>query len=96
MSERIENLKRAVEKACSCKARHLRTRAITEGFEGDHVWDGVVEVFKLDGHPRAKRCYAFLFAEDGKTVLKTVMGVSPVNSVLSAVRMAIAGKAQEK
>jgi len=75
VSERIENLKRAVEKACSCKARHLRSSAIIEGFEGEHLWDGVVEVFELDGHPRAKQCYAFLFAEDGKTLIKTVIEV---------------------
>ena len=96
MSEAIEKFRQAVEKACSCKARHLRSRVITEGFEGDHIWDGVVEVFELDGHPRAKRCYAFLLVEDGKAVIKTVMGVSQVNSALSAVRMAIAGNAQEK
>ena len=96
MSERIDNLKRAVEKACGCKARHSRSAAVIEGFEGEHVWDGVVEVFDLEGHLRAKQAYAFLFAEDGRTVIKTVLGVSPVKSELDAVRVAIAGKAREK
>lgn len=96
MSERIENLKRAVEKTCNCRAVHRGSSAVLEGFEGEYIWDGVVEVFELYGHRRAKQCYAFLFSENGKAVIKTVLGVPPVNSALDAVRVAIGGKAGEK
>ena len=96
MSERIDNLKNAVEKACGCKVRHARSSAVIEGFEGEHIWDGVVEVFDLEGHSRAKQCYAFLFAEDGHSVIKTVLGVPPVKSELDALRIAIAGRARKK
>ncbi len=48
-----------------------------EGFEGQVVWDGIVEVFDLVGHPKAKRCYAFYFVEDnGQKVIKTILGIS--------------------
>jgi hypothetical protein len=96
VSDRIGQFKRAVEKACGCKVKHNRSGAVVEGFEGEQVWDGVIEVFDLDSHPKAKQCYAFLFAEDGTTVIKIVLGVPPVESELDAVRMAIAGKALEK
>jgi hypothetical protein len=96
VSERIEKLKHAVEKACRCKAIHARSSTVIEGIEGEHVWDGLVEVFDLEGHFRAKQCYAFLFAEDGHSVIKTVLGVQSIKSELDAVRMAIASKAREK
>ena len=92
MSERIEQFKQALEKACQCKARHVASKAVIEGFEGQVVWDGIVEVFDLQGHAQAKRGYVFYFVEDnGRTVIKTVLGISPVDSEVSAVRTAIAG-----
>ena len=92
MSERIEQLRQVVEKSWDCKARHVASRAIMEGFEGQVVWDGIVEVFDLEGHPKAKRCYAFYFVEDnGQKVIKTILGIPPVDSEVSAVRTAIAG-----
>jgi hypothetical protein len=95
VSERIKQFKQAVEKACQCTARHVASRAIIEGFEGQVVWDGIVEVFDLKGHPKATRCYAFYFVQDnGATVIKTVLGVRPVDSEVSAVRTAIAGTAR--
>ena len=96
MSERIKQFEQAVEKACQCKARHVASKAIIEGFEGQVVWDGIVEVFDLQGHPKAMRCYAFYFVQDnGATVIKTVLGVPPVDSEVSAVRTAIAGTARK-
>jgi len=92
VSERAEQFKQVVEKAFQCKARHIASKAIIEGFEGDVVWNGIVEVFDLTGHPEAKRCYAFYFVQDnGETVIKTVLGVPPIDSEVSAVRTAIAG-----
>lgn len=34
------------------------SEAVFETFEGDVVWDGKVQVFDLEGHPDATRCYA--------------------------------------
>lgn len=96
MNPRIEQLRQAVEKACQCKARHAGSKAIVEGFEGQAVWDGVVEAFDLQGHPKAKRCYAFHFNDNGGHVIKTVLGIPPVDSAESAVKVAIASKARSK
>ena len=94
MNPRIEQLRQAVEKACECKARHARSAAVIEGFKGQAVWDGVVETFDLEGHPKAKKCYAFHFVENGSPVIKTVLGIPPVDSPENAVRAAIASKAR--
>jgi len=96
MKNRVDQFKPLVEKACECKARHVASKTIIEGFEGQVVWDGVVEVFELSGHPKANHCYAFYFVEDsGRTVIKTVLGIPPVDSEVSAVRTAIAGEARK-
>jgi hypothetical protein len=94
VNPRIEQLRQAVEKACECKVRHARSVAVIEGFEGRAVWDGVVETFDLEGHPKAKKCYAFRFVEDGRPVIKTVLGVPPADSPENAVRVGIAAKAK--
>ena len=105
MNPRIEQLKQAVEKACGCKAQHARSSAVIEGFEGQRVWDGVVETFNLKSHPRAQKCYAFKFIEEAyapairthpvNPVIKTVLGVPPINSPEDAVRAAVAAQARQ-
>jgi hypothetical protein len=94
VNPRIEQLRQAIEKACQCKARHSGSTAVIEGFEGQAVWDGVVEAFDLQGHPEAKRCYPFRFVENGGTTIKTVLGIPPVDSLESAVKVKIASKAK--
>ena len=62
------------------------------------VWEGNVEVFELQGHPEADKCYAWMHRESGATGnvlnsenvrLITVLGKRPVDSPEVAVRAAI-------
>jgi hypothetical protein len=88
----LRELRLAVERLHGCKARRLEAVAIEETFQGNTVWEGIVEVFELNAHPKAKRCYAWKHAEDdgGKqSRIVTVLGVPPVDSPLAAVRVAI-------
>jgi hypothetical protein len=61
------------------------------------TWEGVVEVFDITGHPKAKRCYAWvhnaLNFETGKDEdqFVTVLEIPPVDSPQTAVRASIAG-----
>jgi len=41
------------------KATHLESVPVTESFQGQTVWDGVVEVFHLKGHPKTDKVYAW-------------------------------------
>jgi hypothetical protein len=58
------------------------------------AWDGVVETFELGGHPKAKRCHAWSYDEDGGTQYVTVLELLPVDSHESAVKVAIAAQSK--
>ncbi len=61
-----------------------------EMFQGKTVWEGIVEVFDLHGHPEAPRVYAWLHDTDGpKKRHVTVLHIAPITSAIEAVRAAI-------
>ena len=93
MSERIESLRRLVEGAYNCKARHSSSTPVRDPFNGEVVWEGVVETFDLEGYATASRCYAFPLVHDDKPEIKTVLAFPSVDSPIAAVRAAIASKA---
>ena len=37
-----------------------------DSFQRKIAWEGVVETFDLKSHPKAKRCYAWSFTENGE------------------------------
>lgn len=93
MSPRIEKLRDAVQVMHRCSAVHAESVPVLEIFKTGPVWEGVVEVFDITGHARAKRCYAWSYLQNGETQFVTVLELPPVNSPLSAVRASImAGK----
>ena len=95
MSERIDKLKEAVETVHKCKARHIDSKRVIELFHGMIAWDGLVETFDLQGHPEAKRCYAWSFTENGELKYTSVLELPPVDSPQSAVKLAIASNARK-
>ncbi|HYJ05392.1 MAG TPA: hypothetical protein VEX43_09680 [Chthoniobacterales bacterium] len=95
MRERIEKLKQAIEQTERCRAEHVESRVILEGFAEAPIWEGVVETFQLHNHPSAKRAYAWLRGvahsplekpEDEYTI---VLGIPPVISPETAVKAAV-------
>ncbi len=63
---------------------------VREAFEGKTVWEGVVQVFDLIGHPTARRAYAWSYETDeGKTRSVAVLHQGPVDSPRKAVQAAI-------
>jgi len=89
VSAKIEQLRLAVEAMHHCMARHRAATPILEIFRSQKVWEGVVEPFTLSGHPKARRCYAWSFVDNGKTQYVTALEIPPVKSPLTAVRAAI-------
>lgn len=77
-----------------CKATHIASEPVIELFRGDVAWDGVVETFDIEGHPKAKHCYAWSFIENGEPQYTTVLEIPPVDSPETAVKVAIASKAK--
>jgi hypothetical protein len=59
------------------------------------MWECVVEVFDLDGHPKANRAYDWQFWEGRNAQCTVVLGIPPVDSPNAAVRASIAGEAKK-
>ena len=53
-------------------------------FQGRTVWRGEVEVFDLTGHPRAKRCYAWIHREEKNDAGERIVAVLEIPPVVSA------------
>ena len=94
MSERIENIAKAVEKYAECPAKHLESVVVVETFRGKTVWEGVVEVFALLGHPTAKRAYGWNIGTDSAAQYTAVLELPPVTSPNTAVQAAITASAK--
>jgi hypothetical protein len=89
----IDDLREVIHKLHGATATHVESVPITESFKGRTIWDGVVEVFDLHGHPGTHRVYAWSHETedpDSPTRHVTVLHVPPAVSPLMAVRASIA------
>jgi hypothetical protein len=65
---------------------------VHEVFQGQTVWKGNVEVFELNGHPKAQYAYAWAHLDgpkDDKTRFVAVLEIPPVTNAKTAVRASI-------
>jgi hypothetical protein len=88
----IQELRDTIHHLHGAKASHLESVPITERFQGETVWDGVVEVFLLEGHPKTDKAYAWMHDTDDPAHPKrhvTVLHIPPVVSPRTAVQAAI-------
>ena len=86
-----DQLKRAVETQHGGTATLAQSVPVLETFQGQTVWEGVVHVFDLAGHPKATRAYAWSSPIEGSTKRRffAVLHIGPIKSPLDAVRAAI-------
>jgi hypothetical protein len=85
----ISGLRDVIRHLHGVEARHVESVLVLETFRGQTVWEGVVEVFELIGHPKTSRLYAWAQDTNGKKRHFTVLHVAPVDSPQAAVRAAI-------
>jgi hypothetical protein len=79
------------------EATHVESVPVKETFQGQTVWEGIVEVFDLKDHPTAHRVYAWAHETDDpdKPVRHvTVLHLHPIKSAEDAVRAAILQEAR--
>src|SRR5437762_14186322 len=88
----ITQLKDAIRATHGCESLHVESVPVKEVFEGQTVWEGTVEVFDLVGHLQAKRAYAWTYPDGAQNKTFAVLGIPPVDSTQSAVKVAIAAK----
>jgi hypothetical protein len=86
----LEELRDVIRRLHGAEATHIESVPVKEVFKGETVWEGIVEVFDLVGHPTAHRVYAW--AHDGKRPKESsvaVLHIEPITSASTAVRAAI-------
>src|SRR5580692_5129649 len=93
-----DQLKDVVERKHGGSAQFARSVPVRETFEGKAVWEGVVHVFDLVGHPNATRAYAWSSPIKGSTKRRffAVLHQGAIKSPADAVRAAIVVEARGK
>ena len=87
----IESLKAAIERMHNVTATFAQAVPVREEFEGAVVWEGVVHVFDVEGHPNANRAYAWsspMKDTDNRRIF-AALHIGPIQSPIDAVRAAI-------
>lgn len=86
-----ESLQKAILDLHGCKSTWVKSVSVKEVFEGETVWEGIVQVFDLIDHPKAKRCYAWSHELEGSKKRKffAVLHQGVVDSPEKAVKAAI-------
>jgi hypothetical protein len=94
----IEELQDVIRHRHGVESSHIESVPIKETFQGKTIWEGVVEVFELHGHPKAPKVYAWAYETDNpkKPRHVTVLHLGPVTSPLLAVRAAIVEEFKNK
>ncbi|MGA2569701.1 MAG: hypothetical protein ABSF23_04215 [Terracidiphilus sp.] len=84
----IEELQGAIQKLHGVKATHRESVPVKETWKGKTIWDGVVEVFDLHGHPQTDTAYAWFHDTGDATnpLAVTVLHIDPALSPAKAVR----------
>jgi hypothetical protein len=88
----LEELKDVIQKLHGAEATHRESVPVKEVFNGQTLWDGVVEVFELHGHPKSERVYAWSHETDDPDKPRchvTVLHGGGIMSAVDAVRAVI-------
>lgn len=88
----IEKLQSVIHKLHGGHSTHVQSVPVKEEFNGRVIWEGIVEVFQLHGHPKATHAYAWTHDTDDPENPKrsvTVLNIPPATSPETAVRVAI-------
>jgi hypothetical protein len=96
MMENAAALKHAVEAQHGCTATFVQSVPVTERHDNAIVWEGIVHVFQIHGHPKANKVYAWSSPIDGsdKRRFFAVLHLPPVTSPAEAVRAAIVAESK--
>jgi hypothetical protein len=85
----IDDLRDVIRRLHGVDATHVESVPVKETFQGKTVWEGIVEVFELRGHPKTERIYAWSHdTDDPKKPRRhvTVLHIAPITSPEAAVR----------
>jgi hypothetical protein len=85
------DLKDAIESQHGGSATHVESVPVKETFQGQTVWEGVVEVFDLEGNAKSTRAYAWSSPIEGSSKRRyyAILHLGGIRSPADAVRAAI-------
>jgi hypothetical protein len=94
----LDQLREAIERLHGGTATLAQSVPVRETFEGEPVWEGVVHVFDLTGHPTATRAFGWSSPITGSTRRRffAVLQQPPVDSPQAAVRAAIIAESKAR
>ena len=85
----ISELQDVIRQLHGVESKHVESVPVKEMFQGKTVWEGIVEVFEIRGHPKAPRVYAWSHDTDNPKKPRrhvTVLHIVPIISPEAAVR----------
>ena len=86
-------LKQAVEEFYGCEANYVSSEHVRESWGDTLMFDGMVALFGLTGHPAAVRCYAWSVQNsDGGRLIHAVLCIPPILKGRDAVLASLALK----
>lgn len=88
----LDELRGVIRRLHGVEAVHVESVPVKETFRGKTVWEGIVEVFEIHGHPKAPKVYAWSHETDDPKKPKrhvTVLHIAPILSAEAAVKAAI-------
>jgi hypothetical protein len=80
VSERIDNIRKAVEQAVGGLARHVASTPVKHTFRKETVWEGIVETFDVSLHQTVKRCYGLMYREGDEEKYAAIRATDEINS----------------
>ena len=88
LPKHILDLQAAVEAANCCRVTYSHAKLVRNRIQ-ESVWEGLVYVFRLYGHPKAMRCYAWQYRDGIEIKSVTMLEIPPAVSAESAVAEAM-------
>ena len=88
----LSELQDVIQRLHGVESKHVESVPVKEMFQGKTVWEGIVEVFEIRGHPKAPKVYAWSHeTDDPKNPRRhvTVLHIAPILSAEAAVKAAI-------
>jgi hypothetical protein len=94
--EYLRGIQNAIRQKRGCESLHLRSTPITEEFNGEKIWEGMVELFALINCGEAEFCYAWgTKSASGKMEYVTILS-PPIKSAREAVMAHIVVEARKR
>lgn len=88
----IPALVEAIRHLHGLEAIWMESVPVHEQHDGKTVWEGEVQVFAVE-HPKTSRVYAWSHESDnGKRRFHAVLGITPVDGAVAAVKVAVVGE----